>query len=101
MIENPFDQIKKSLQGDLPSELTRFLPNKWEKIGDVLTIKFDNNLRKYQEEICKKYAEFLYCKTILNDLGGITGIYRKPKVEIIYGSKNTETIHKENNININ
>ena len=98
MINNPFDQIKKSLSEDIPSELINYLPDKWEKIGKVLTFKLNDNLKKYQEKICKKYAEFLYCKTVLNDVGGISGIYRKPNVKILYGSKNTETIHKENYI---
>ncbi|MCK4996600.1 MAG: class I SAM-dependent methyltransferase family protein, partial [Thermoplasmatales archaeon] len=44
------------------------------------------------------YAEILQCKTILNDVGGIIGTYREPKTKIIFGSNNTETIHKENGI---
>jgi tRNA wybutosine-synthesizing protein 2 len=98
MIEAPFNQIKKSLSKDIPSELICYLPDKWEKIGDVLTIKLNRNLKKYQEKICEKYAEILHCKTILNDVGGISGTYREPKVEIICGSKNTETIHLENGV---
>ena len=98
MIEIPLNQIKKSLSKDIPSELIKYLPDKWEKIGDILTIKLNHNLEKYQERICERYAEILHCKTVLNDVGGILGTYRTPKVDIIYGSKNTETIHKENGI---
>ena len=98
MIETPLNQIKKLLSNEIPSELICCLPDKWEKIGDVLTIKLNESLRKYQEKIGERYAEILHCKTVLNDVGGISGTYRKPKVEILYGSKNTETIHKENGI---
>ncbi len=98
MIETPLNQIKKLLSNEIPSELICCLPDKWEKIGDVLTIKLKEDLNKYQEIIGEKYAEILHCKTVLNDVGGISGTYREPKVEILYGSKNTETIHKENGI---
>ena len=98
MIETPIIEIKKSLSKEIPPDLINYLPEKWEKIGNVLIIKFNENLKKYKEKICQKYAEILQCKTILNDIGGISGEYRKPKVEVLYGSKNTETIHKENGI---
>jgi len=101
MIEIPSNKIKKSLSEDIPSELTKYLPDKWEKIGDILIIKLNHNLEKYKEIVCEKYAEILHCKTVLNDIGGIIGEYRTPKVGIIYGSKNTETIHKENGIRFN
>jgi tRNA wybutosine-synthesizing protein 2 len=98
MIEKPFTQIKKALVNEIPSELIDSLPNKWEKIGDVLIIFFPSNLDEYKGIIGKRYAEILKCKTILRDIGGITGELRLPKVEIIYGLKNTETVHKENGI---
>ncbi len=98
MIETPLSQIKKLLSNEIPSELICCLPDRWEKIGDVLTIKLNESLKIYQEKIGEKYAEILHCKTVLNDVGGISGTYREPKVGILYGSKNTETIHKENGI---
>ncbi len=101
MIETPYDQIKKSLLNEIPSELVNYLPNKWEKIGDVLIIKLSDRFNKYKQKIGEIYAKTLHCKTVLQDIGGISGIYRKPTVDIIYGSKNTETIHKENGIKYN
>jgi tRNA wybutosine-synthesizing protein 2 len=98
MSEIPFNKIKNSLIEEIPSELINFLPTKWEKIGDVLTILLPSNLEKYKCIIGEKYAEFLKCKSVLRDIGGISGEFRVPNVEIIYGSEKTETIHKENNI---
>jgi len=98
MLETPFNQIKKSLSKNISSELIKHLPDKWEKVGEILTIKLDRDLEKYQEKICEKYAEILHCQTVLNNVGSISGKYRKPKVEILYGPKNTKTIHKENGI---
>lgn len=94
----PFENIKRTLEESVPSELIENLPNKWEKIGDVVIIKLSDKLREYAEEIGKAYAHVLSCKTVLNDVGGISGTQRTPNVERVYGSSMTETIHKENRI---
>ena len=98
MVTIPFEQIKKSLTEEISLDLIDRIPNKWEKVGDVLTIKVPTELSIYKEKIGEKYAEVLNCKTVMNDVGGITGIFRVPNFEIIYGSENTETIHKENGV---
>ena len=98
MVETPIEQIKKLLSKEVPPDLVNKIPDKWEKIGDVGIIKLHPNLEYCSKAIGKSYAEILRCKTILNDIGGITGPYREPNVKIIYGAKRTETIHKENGI---
>jgi len=98
MIKTPFNEIQQLLSKKIPLKLLSKLPNKWEKVGDVLTIVLSPELNDYKEIIGKNYANVLGCKTVLNAIGGIKGEYRKPKVEIIYGQKNTVTIHKENGI---
>lgn len=98
MSKNPFDKIKKLLSKEIPPKLLNKLVNKWEKVGNILTIKLPYGFEGYEVIIGKKYAEVLNCKAVLNDLAGIKGELRKPNVKTIYGSKNTETIHKENKI---
>jgi len=98
MLEKPFEQIKKSFSKEISSDLISKLPDKWEKIGEVGIIKLHHDLEKYSKIIGEKYALVLQCKTILNDLGGITGTYREPTTRRIYGSNDTVTIHKENGI---
>jgi len=98
MAETPFETIKKTLSKDLPADLIDNLPKKWEKIGDILTLVLPSKLKKYDKKIAKIYAEALGCKTVLNDIGGISGEYREPNVELLYGSNDTETIHRENGV---
>jgi tRNA wybutosine-synthesizing protein 2 len=98
MYLTPWKKIRKTLSKNIPAEYIDILPDKWEKIGDVLIIKLPVELKKYQENVAKEYANILRCKSVLNNTAGIEGIYREPKVEHIYGPKNTETIHKENGI---
>jgi tRNA wybutosine-synthesizing protein 2 len=98
MVESQFEQIKKVLSKEIPSDLISKLPDKWEKVGEVGIVKLNPEFEKYSESIGKNYAEILQCKTILNDIGGITGTFREPKTKIIFGSRLTETIHIENGI---
>jgi tRNA wybutosine-synthesizing protein 2 len=98
MRQTPFDHIKKTLSQVLPSGVMSHLPDKWEKIGTVVTIRLPDELRRFQDIIGKAYAEVLGCTAVLNDLGGISGVYREPVVEVISGSSMTETIHTENGI---
>lgn len=98
MIGTPFEQIKKSLSSYIPSNVIQSLPDRWEKIGEVMIVKLPDELKKYRKKIGEQYGKILQCKTVLNDVGGISGIYREPNVKIIYGEKKTETVHKENGI---
>jgi tRNA wybutosine-synthesizing protein 2 len=98
MQETPFKSIKRTVSSLIPSELIHLLPSKWEKIGSVVTIRLPDELSNYKQIIGKVYAEGLGCRTTLNENGGISGVYRKPVVEVIFGSPHTETIHIENGI---
>ena len=93
-----FEQIKKLLSEKIPSELISYLPDKWEKIGDILVIKLHTNVEHYQDIIGEVYAEVLNRRSVLCDIGGISGVYREPNVEVIYGSNDCETVHKENGV---
>ena len=94
----PFKQIEKQLLAYLSHEQITLLPNKWEKIGDVLVLVLHKNLYPKEKQIAKVYAEVLSCKSVLKETGGIRGQFRKPNVELIYGDKRTVTTHKENGV---
>lgn len=98
MVKNPYDEIKQLLSNKIPKKYMNYLPKKWERIGDVLIIKLADEIDAYKEELSEVYSKILSCKSVLNDKGGINGLYRTPNFELIYGSKNTETIHIENGI---
>jgi tRNA wybutosine-synthesizing protein 2 len=98
MQTTPYEYIKKKLSLVLPSDLMNRLPDKWEKTGTVVTIKLPGELKQHQEIIGQAYSEVLGCKTVLNETSGISGVYRKPGVEVISGDRMTETIHVENGI---
>jgi len=97
-MNKPFDEIKKKLSTKIPIELIGFIPNKWEKLGDVVIIKIDEKTKKYNELIAEVFADVLKAKTVLWDKSGVSGELREPTTEVIYGSDNCLTVHKENNI---
>ncbi|HDO19853.1 MAG TPA: class I SAM-dependent methyltransferase family protein [Thermoplasmatales archaeon] len=98
MVRTPFDVIKERLAKTLPGAPLSLLPKKWEKIGDVLIIKLPDSLRNYEIEVAEVYASVLKCKSVLEDVAGIDGEYRIPKFRLIYGDKDTETVHTENGV---
>lgn len=97
-MKTPFQQIRQECEQILPEQYISYLPNKWEKIGDILLLKLSSELTKYQSEIGKVYAEVLTCKSVLKEIGQIDGTYRIPNVEHIWGDKDTKTTHYENGI---
>lgn len=98
MEETPYEIIKENISKILKEDLLEFLPNKWEKIGDVLILTISEKIKNYQYLIAEEYANVLDCKTVLKNQGSIKGELRLPEMKIIFGSTNTETIHKENGI---
>jgi tRNA wybutosine-synthesizing protein 2 len=96
----PFEEIIKLIKKNklLPQLKISLLPKKWEKIGDILIIKLPEELRAESKLIAPIYGKSLNCKSVIEDLGGIKGVERKPVVKLIWGEKNTETIHLENGI---
>jgi tRNA wybutosine-synthesizing protein 2 len=98
MVLTPFDKIKQKLRNQIPESFIKKLPSKWEKNGDIVVLILSKYLTDYEDIIGKVYAEVLKCRSVLKDIGGITGDFRTPNVELIYGSNDTITIHKENGV---
>lgn len=85
----PFKEIASRLDVDAAE-----LPRKWEKFGDVVVLKLPQKLEGRKEEIGRVYAEVLRARTVVADRSGISGEFRMPNFEVIYG-KDTVTVHKE------
>lgn len=95
LLLTPFDEILKEI--DLQKSQSKYLPRKWELVGDVLIIKISNELKGVEKRIGEIYAKILGAKTVLVDTSGISGITREPTTRAIYGY-DTETTHIENKV---
>ena len=62
MIETPFDLIKNSLFNTISGRLINKLPDKWEKIGDVVIIRVTSELFEYKEIIGPPLSLKEHCK---------------------------------------
>lgn len=92
---DPIDQVRA--RAEVPEELKLLLPEKWEQLGDVVTLRLPKELGALEGQVGEAYAAVLGAKTVLRDVGGIAGSYRTPVVRPIFGSDSV-TVHRENGI---
>lgn len=92
----PQERILADLE-DLPKDVLERLPMRWEYVGKIIVIRLDANAEPYKERIGRVYAEELGMETVCVDKCGVTGEFRRPSMEIIYGHE-TESIRLENGI---
>jgi tRNA (guanine37-N1)-methyltransferase len=84
---------------NIPNELKENLPNSYDVIGDIILIKLTDELQKFKKEIGKSLiSAHKNIKTICL-VEPVSGEFRKRKIEIIAGEKNTITIHREYGLN--
>lgn len=93
----PFNEIRKDVQNTLGNEIASTLPDKWEMFGDILVIRLPGIPDEHKTAVARAYARYLNAKTVLEDVGGISGIKREPLVRTLYGT-DTLTVHRENRV---
>lgn len=80
----------------LPPEEQRLLPRGWQILGTVILVSIPDALGHRAETIGDALlAMYPRCSTVLWNMG-IAGTFREPVCEVIAGTHETETIHKEN-----
>ncbi len=92
---SPQDLVLDIIQ--IPKTLQELLPQKWEMIGEVLILRIDPQLQACKKEVARAYAQVLHTKTVCEERGLISGNFREPQMDVIYG-ESTETVHLENGI---
>ena len=92
---SPQERIRERLSGH--PELLSQLPDKWEYVGDIVILKMDPGCYDQKEIIGRVYAEVLGAKTVCADIRGVSGEFRRPSMEVIYGT-DTESVRLENGI---
>jgi len=78
-------------------ELDGIVPEKWEYVGDIVIVRMDPRCKPYKDIIGKTYADVLGAKTVCADVRGVSGEFRQPSMDIIYGTE-TESVRLENGI---
>ncbi len=84
------------LEDRLPPHLLAALPHSIDFIGDVAILEIPPELEDYKQLIGETMLQvFKRVRSVLAKSGAISGVYRLRDYELIAGSDNTETIHKE------
>ena len=92
----PQERILAALS-DLPQDVLDVLPMRWEYVGKIAIIRLDESAEPYKQRIGEVYAEELDMSTVCVDRKGVSGEFRRPSMEIIYGTE-TESVRLENGI---
>ena len=92
---SPQERIREELS-DHP-DIVDVLPDHWEFVGDIVILKMDPRCRPYGRLIGEIYAKVLGAKTVCADVRGVSGEFRQPSMELLYGT-DTESVRLENGI---
>jgi tRNA wybutosine-synthesizing protein 2 len=92
----PQERILAALS-DLPQDVLDELPMRWEYVGKIVIIRLEDSAEPYKQRIGEVYADELDMSTVCVDRKGVSGEFRRPSMEIIYGTE-TESIRLENGI---
>ncbi|MEM1586012.1 MAG: class I SAM-dependent methyltransferase family protein [Candidatus Bathyarchaeia archaeon] len=88
--------VLEYLEDKLPPHLLASLPRSIDFIGDIAIMEIPEELRPYKhligEAILKVHKRV---RSVLAKSSAVGGVYRVREYEVIAGSENTETIHKE------
>ncbi len=92
----PQERILRDLS-DLPEDVLAHLPMKWEYVGDIVILKLHPSADPYVSRIGEAYADNLDAATVCVDRKGVSGEFRHPDMEVIFGT-DTESVRLENGI---
>ncbi len=74
-----------------------FAPKRWTILGDALIVKFPEGSDKHKTTISRVLAGALRVSSVFEMTGGISGEYREPRIQLLYGPGGSVT-HRENGI---
>ena len=84
------------LDGRLPPHLLASLPSSLDLIGEVAVVEVPPELEAYKHLIGEAVMRLhRRVKTVLAKAGAVEGVYRVRDFEVIAGSGETETVHRE------
>jgi tRNA (guanine37-N1)-methyltransferase len=89
-------RLKEMLNGIVPKESLGRLSDGYHVIGDIAVLSLDPELERYKEEIASALLnQCNYIHTVLNKTSGLQGEERVAHFEVLAGTGNTITAHKE------
>ncbi len=94
----PREPIRRVLELlELQADLKALVPRRWERVGEVIVLRLPPGLRLFRYKIAEAFGQGLRASTVVEEVGGIAGVERAPRIEILYGDS-TVTVHRENGV---
>ena len=96
------NKLKDILRKKLSKKEVNIMPSSFDIVGNIIIFSdFPEKLSKKEKtignEILKNYKQI---KSIFKKTKKYSGKYRTPKLKLLAGENNKETIHKENNVRL-
>ena len=94
----PFERISREAREEGWSEAeAALLPDRWERLGRVLVLRFPRGLADREAEAAGLYARVIGVEAVLAEEGPVTGVERRPSVRLVWG-EGTGTVHREHGV---
>jgi len=93
----PLERVRARVQRTAGAAVADALPRGFTRLGRVLLLQLPEALRPSFPEIGAAYAAELGCGAVLRRGGPVAGEYRRPTVELLFGSE-TETVVQEHGV---
>ena len=87
--------LEEILGDEIPSSLLQKLPSSYDLIGDLILIEIPDELKSHAKKIGEALMRIHPRVRSVLAKGETIGEYRVRRIEVIAGSPNTETVHKE------
>ena len=96
---SPIEEIRQRAREILPEIGLSTLPDKWEKLGAALCMKFQDRMTPEEKSaLAEIYSDVLGAKVVV-EYGDIGGVFREPETNILWGDeKEVVATHLENGI---
>ena len=88
-------RLQELLRDRLTQDELRLLPSGWGRIGHVAVLSLPSGLQERASEIGEALLQIRGIRTVVVRSGGIAGRERRPRIKVLAGEPQTETIHKE------
>ncbi len=88
--------VAESLKEIFPEDKVKLAVRSFDIIGDTAIIRIPESLESERFSIAEAlHSRLPYIKTVLRQVGAVTGIFRTRKLEWLWGEKRTTVTHRE------
>ncbi|MFW9930212.1 MAG: hypothetical protein ACFFD1_12530, partial [Candidatus Thorarchaeota archaeon] len=93
--QKPINELLKQL---IPLEFHELLPKSFDRVGNIILLKLEDNLIPYKDVIGDSFLKYFKVRGIFTKIDNVETTFRLAKWECIAGEKISHTIHNMNGL---